>query len=236
MGSSEIREFLTSLAIDKSVGASTQNQALCALLFLYREVLDQNPGWIDDVVRAKPPRRLPEILSGEEVRAVLDRMHGTPRLMCMLLYGAELRLMECATLRVKDLDFRRNEIIVRRGKGGRDRRTMLPGAVQANLREHPSRVRAQHREDLRRGAGWVATPDALGSKFPGAGREWTWHWAFPAARRYRDPGTRQIRRHHLHETVVQRAVRVAVQRAGLSQRATCHTFRHSFATHLLKDG
>uniref|UniRef100_A0A832MKA3 Integron integrase n=1 Tax=Eiseniibacteriota bacterium TaxID=2212470 RepID=A0A832MKA3_UNCEI len=236
MGEREITAFLSDLAVTRRVSASTQNQALSALLFLYQHVLGRELEWLDGVVRAKAPGRLPVVLTRDEVRAVLDRLEGTPRLVAMLLYGSGLRLLEGLTLRVKDLDLSRGEITVREAKGGRDRRTMLPRGATPALERHLERVRALHASDLVRGAGWVEMPQALDRKYPNAGREWAWQWVFPATRPYLHPATRQVRRHHLHETVLQRAVRTAVLAAGLTKRATCHTFRHSFATHLLEDG
>jgi integron integrase len=236
MGEREITAFLSHLAVTRRVSASTQNQALSALLFLYQHVLGRELEWLDGVVRAKAPGRLPVVLTRDEVRAVLDRLEGAPRLVATLLYGSGLRLLEGLTLRVKDLDLARGEITVREGKGGRDRRTMLPRGVVPTLERHLECVRALHASDLARDAGWVETPQALDRKYPNAGREWPWQWVFPATRTYVHPATRQVRRHHLHETVLQRAVRTAVLAAGLSKRATCHTFRHSFATHLLEDG
>lgn len=236
MGAEEVTRFLTWLATDANVTASTQNQALAALLFLYREVLGVELPWLDDLVRANRPAHLPVVLARTEVRAVLDDLRGTPRLMAYLLYGAGLRLLECANLRVKDLDFEAHRIVVRDGKGGRDRVTILPALIESELRRQLERVRRLHDDDLSRGAGWVELPGALGRKYPNAGREWPWQWVFPATRTYRDRVTGQRRRHHLHETVLQRAVREAVRTAGIAKPATCHTFRHSFATHLLEDG
>lgn len=187
--------------------------------------------------RPKPrPTRLPVVLTRDEVRSLLDCLDGTPRLMAELLYGTGVRLLECARLRLKDVDFGANEIIVRAGKGHKDRRTVLPACVKAPLASHLERVRAQHLEDLRRGAGWVELPDAIARKYPNAGREWGWQWVFPATRWYRDRTTGQIRRHHLHETVLQRAVKQAALKARIVKTASCHTLRHSFATHLLEDG
>lgn len=234
MGGRELTRFLTSLAVDGKVAASTQNQALSALLFLYREVLERRVPWLDNLVYAKRPHHLPVVLTPEEVRAVLTEIHGVPRLMAILLYGAGLRLLECARLRVQDLDIGRNQIVVRSGKGSKDRLTTLPVAIKPDLVRHLASVRAQHQVDLQAGAGWVELPGALGKKYPHAGREWAWQWVFPATRVYVDRLTGERRRHHLHESVLQRAVKTAALRAGIPKRVTCHTFRHSFATHLLE--
>ncbi len=236
LGEAEIRAFLTSLAVDAGVSSSTQNQALAALLFLYREVLDCNLAWIDDIPRAKRSQRLPVVLAREEVRALLAQMHGMPRLMALLLYGAGLRLLECARLRVKDIDFARDEILVRDGKGAKDRVTMLPATAKEPLLQQLAAVREQHERDLQSGGGWVVMPDALGHKYPNAGREWAWQWVFPATRPYVDPQTGRRHRHHFHETALQRAVKEAVRAARLSKPASCHSLRHSFATHLLEAG
>jgi integron integrase len=236
MGAPEVTVFLTSLAVDGQVAASTQNQALSALLFLYRDVLGIDLPWLDGIVRAKRPLRLPVVLSRDEVRAVLQRLEGAPRLMACLLYGAGLRVLECCRLRVQDVDFTANQIAVRGGKGDKDRVTMLPAVAKADLARHLAAARAQHHDDLAANAGWVALPTALLRKYPNAGREWVWQWVFPASRMYRDRLTGQLRRHHLHETVLQRAVKAAVRRAGVPKRASPHTLRHSFATHLLEDG
>jgi integron integrase len=236
MGAEEVTRFLSSLAVEGRVSSSTQNQALSALLFLYGPVLGVELPWLDELVRAARPQRLPVVLSRDEVRAVLLALRGTTRLMAVLLYGAGLRLLECARLRVKDIDFAANQIVVRSGKGDHDRVTLLPAAVRPALQRHLAQVRAQHERDLRAGAGWVELPHALARKYPDAGREWPWQWVFPATRTYVERTTGQRRRHHLHETAVQRAVHRAVREAGLAKPASCHTFRHSFATHLLEDG
>ena len=236
MGAAEITAFLSSLAVQGNVAASTQNQALSAVLFLYRDVLEQDVPWLDDIVRAKRPERLPVVLTRGEVRSVIGGLTGATRLMALLLYGAGFRLLECAHLRVKDVDFARNQIVVRGGKGDKDRMTMLPGVVKTDLGAHLEAVKRQHERDLQHGAGWVELPWALARKYPNAGREWAWQWVFPATRIYVDRTTGQRRRHHLHESVLQRAVRDAVRQTGVPKRASCHTFRHSFATHLLEDG
>jgi integron integrase len=235
-GEAEIGRFLSSLAVDGRVSASTQNQALAALLFLYREVLGKDISFIEGVVRAKHSVRVPVVLSGHEVAAILGRMAGTPRLMATILYGAGLRLLECCRLRVKDIDFDRNQIVVRAGKGDKDRLSMLPGAAREPLREHLAWVKRQHEDDLRRGLGKVELPGALGRKYPHADREWAWQWAFPATSHYTDAVTGERRRHHLHESVLQKAFKNARLASGVSKAAGCHTLRHSFATHLLENG
>jgi integron integrase len=217
-GESEIAQFLSGLATEGRVSASTQNQALNAILFLYNEVLSKKIGLIDGVVRAKRPQRLPVVLTKDEVKKVLDRMNGTPRLMGILLYGAGLRLMECCRLRIKDIDFTRNEVVVRPGKGNKDRYTMLPSAVRDSLIQHLRGVKSQHDEDLEHGLGRVSLPNALDRKYPNAGTEWGWQWVFPATSHYTDRSTGEQRRHHLHESVLQRAFKEARLKAGVSSQ------------------
>jgi len=236
LGSAEISGYLSHLASERRVAASTQNQALSALLFLYREVLDIELSWLDDIVRAKQPVRLPTVLTAREVAKLLERMSGPVWLVASLLYGAGLRLMEALRLRIQDLDFSRREIAVRRGKGRKDRRTVLPTGLIKPLQLHLEAVMRQHDADLRIGAGYVVLPGNLQRKYPGAPREWRWQWVFPATRRYRDRESGRQHRHHLHETVIQRAVKTVAREAGLVKRCTCHTLRHSFATHLLEAG
>jgi integron integrase len=236
LGVDHVTRFLTWLAVERNVSASTQNQALGALLFLYRQVFGVSLEGLDQVVRAKRTARLPVVLTREEVRDVLGRLQGVTRVMAVLLYGAGLRLLECARLRVKDVDFGAKQLIVRQGKGNRDRVTLLPIMAHDPLRLQLERVRRQHAVDLRCGGGWVALPLALARKYPRAGREIGWQWVLPATRTYVDRESGQRRRHHLHESVLQRAVKEAVREAGIAKPASCHTFRHSFATHLLEDG
>ena len=236
MGEIEIGKFLSSLATDRHVSASTQNQALNALLFLYREVLEKDIGYVNGVVRAKRPHRLPIVLTRQEVKALLRCLGGAEWMIATLLYGAGLRLMECMRLRVKDVDFTSNQIVVREGKGNKDRLTMLPATVKEPLAKHLNLVRRQHQRDLERGLGRVALPNALQRKYPNADKEWAWQWVFPASKHYMDRLTGKRYRHHLHESVVQKAVKDAARRAGLAKPASSHSLRHSFATHLLEDG
>ncbi len=236
MGKPEIEDFLSDLAVNRNVAESTQNQAFNALLFLYREVLHLEFDWLDSVVRAKKPKRLPVVLTRDEVRRVLDHLEGTKWLAVMIMYGGGLRLLECLRLRVKDIDFAYHQILVRQGKGKKDRLTILPTIVEERLEQHLRLTKNRFKWDLKNGSGHVKLPGALARKYPSASREWKWQWVFPATRKYRDPATGLHLRHHLHETVIQKAVRRAAIMAGLVKRVTCHTFRHSFATHLLEDG
>lgn len=232
----DLRTFLDSLVSGRGISASSHTQALCAITFLYRIVLETEPPWLDGLVRPQRKEHLPVVLSREEVGRVLGQLEGVPRLMATLLCGSGLCLLECARLRIKDLDYERGQIVVRRGKGKKDRIALFPTSIRDPLRKHLVRVQALHKQDLEAGGGFVELPEALRVKYPNAAKEWGWQWVFPAARQYRDKSTGELRRHHLHQTVLQRAVRSAVQAAGITKPASCHTLRHSFATHLLEAG
>ncbi|MBO9471218.1 integron integrase [Endozoicomonas sp. G2_2] len=236
MGKPEVETFLTHLAVDRHVAASTQNQALNAVLFLYKEVLGTELPWMEDVVRVKRPARIPEVLSSSEVARLLTQLDGTYRLMASLLYGSGLRLMEAVRLRVKDVDFDYRQIVVRDAKGAKDRVTPLPASIAETLKRQIDRVAAQHRRDSVAGYGCVYLPTALAAKYPNAQTELAWQYAFPSSRLSTDPRSGVTRRHHLSEKGLQHAVKGAVKRAGINKKASCHTLRHSFATHLLERG
>lgn len=236
MGAKEIEAFLTHLAVNGNVAASTQNQALAAILFLYKEVLDIELPWLDGITRAKKPPRLPVVLTEGEVRSLLAQLDGVHHLIASLLYGSGLRLMEAMRLRVKNIDFERLEITVRHGKGGKDRRTMMPRSLVEPLKGQIDRVRVIHELDIQNNIGPVYLPYALERKYPNAGRELAWQYVFPASKPAKDPRSGVIRRHHLSEKVIQRAIKSAVRRSNIHKPATSHTLRHSFATHLIENG
>ena len=236
LGGRDVEAFLSHLAVTREVSASTQNQAKAALLFLYKEVLEIDLPWLDEIVQAKVTRRLPVVLTTRETKALLDELNGTMWLVTSLLYGAGLRLLEALRLRVKDVEFERREIVVREGKGSKDRVTVLPENLIAPLRDQVARAKKLHDADLVEGFGEVEMPHALDVKYPAAGKQWGWQYVFPAPTRSADPRSGVIRRHHLFEQNVQRAVKAASQRAGITKPVSPHTLRHSFATHLLQSG
>jgi integron integrase len=236
MAEPEINAFLTHLAVTDRVSASTQNQALSALLFLYRHVLNRKIGDLGEVIRARKPKRLPVVMTREEVKLVLSHLKGDRWLMANIMYGAGLRVRECLRLRIQDVDLAASQILVRDGKGFKDRITMLPNVIKRPLLEHLEVVKKIHERDSAEGYGRVQMPYALARKYPNAATAWNWQWVFPQENRWVNKRAGQQGRHHIDESIPQKAVKTAVRRAGIAKHATCHTFRHSFATHLLEDG
>jgi integron integrase len=236
MGEKEIREFISDLAVTAKVAASTQTVALSALLFLYRDVLKKDLPYVSQIERAQQRKKLPVVFTRDEVKTLLKTMGGTNQLIASLLYGSGMRLMECLCLRVKDIDLDYNQIVVRDGKGEKDRITLLPASLKPSLARHLQKIKLLHEEDKEVGFGEVYLPYALERKYPQAARQWGWQYVFPAASRSTDPRTGKIRRHHASDNSVQVAVKKAVRASGMSKPGSCHTFRHSFATHLLEDG
>jgi integron integrase len=236
MGGPEVEDFLTSLAVNNKVSASTQNQALAAVLFLYREVLETDLPWLADVIRAKRPQRLPVVLSREEVQQVLERLSGTEWLIASMLYGSGMRLGECLQLRIKDLELSRRELLIRDAKGQKDRITILPDSLLPHLRSHLLHVRLQYDADRSENRPGISLPFALRRKYPNAATSWAWYWVFPAPSFCLDAHSNELARNHLYPQNVQRAVKLAIRATGITKPATTHTFRHCFATHLLEDG